>query len=93
MGGEQSARTVRFSVTGRWRNTCGKVSGFESSREGTTYSITMYGEQPKGALCGSAITPITGEWATEVPSEGTYTFAFERTEKPPLDTTVAIPAS
>ena len=87
---EQSGRTVRFSVTGQWRNTCGEVSRIASRREGRTYAITLYGQQPKGAQCGDAITPITGEWSTTVPEAGTYTFAFEQGEKPPLDTTLVI---
>jgi len=87
---EPSGRTVRFSVTGRWRNTCGEVSRIASRRDGRTYAITLYGEQPEGALCGDAITSISGEWSTTVPEAGTYTFAFERGEKPPLDTTLVI---
>lgn len=79
-------RSVRFAVTGRWRNTCGDVSRFESSRDGRVYLVRMYGEQPKGALCGQAITPISGEWGTEVPAPGTYTFQFWQGDGASLDT-------
>lgn len=87
---ETSGRVVRFSVTSQWRNTCGEFSRFESSRDGMSYSITMYGEQPVGVVCGDAIIDITGEWSTTVPTEGTYTFAFQRGSEEPLERTVVV---
>jgi len=88
---ETSERVVRFSVTGQWRNTCGEVSRFESTRDGMSYSITMYGEQPTGVACGQAFTDITGQWSTTVPTEGTYTFTFQRqNDDAPLQRTVVV---
>ncbi len=81
-------RSTRIAVTGNWRNTCGEVSRFESRRDGDDYLIRMYGEQPKGAVCGHAITPITGEWDVEPPEAGTYTFRFWQNEDASLDTTL-----
>jgi hypothetical protein len=85
---ERSGLSVRFLVTGQWRNTCGEFSRFETSREGATYTVTMYGEQRVGATCGQAFSPISGEWAAEVPEAGSYTFRFLRGDATPLDTTL-----
>ena len=84
----QTSRTVQFDITGQWRNTCGEFSHFESSLDGTTYSITMYGQQPDGATCGQAPTPISGKWSTEIPNAGTYAFQFQREDSSPLDTSI-----
>lgn len=86
--GAHTERAVRFEVTGRWRNTCGEVSRFEADRDGSVYRVRMYGEQPEGAICGQAVTPISGTWETEVPKAGTYTFRFWQTEDATLDTTL-----
>ena len=88
----QSDLTAEFVVTGQWRNTCGTFSHVKSERDDTTYSITMYGQQPEGALCGDAIISISGDWTVRVPSAGTYTFRFQRAESAPLDTTLVFEA-
>jgi hypothetical protein len=87
-----SDRTAKFVVTGEWRNTCGTFSRVDSERDDTTYSITMYGQQPEGALCGDAITSISGNWTVQVPRAGTYTFRFQRADSAPLDTTLVFDA-
>jgi hypothetical protein len=88
----QSGLRVEFVVTAQWRNTCGEFSHFDSSRDNTTYSITMYGQQPEGAICGQAFVPITGAWSTRVPHVGTYTFEFQRQGSAPHDTTIVFMA-
>lgn len=85
---EQSGLSITFGLTGEWRNTCGEFSRVEASRERMTYSVTMYGQQPIGVVCGDAFTPISGEWSTTVPAEGTYTFEFQRNDAAPIDTTL-----
>ena len=83
-----TVQSVTFEVTGTWRNSCGEFSRFDSSRDGMTYEIEMYGQQPESATCFHVITPITGEWETSVPSAGTYTFQFWQQDGATLDTTL-----
>ena len=88
----QSDLTAEFVVTGQWRNTCGTFSRVDSERDDTTYSITMYGQQPDGATCGQAIISISSDWTVRVPRAGTYTFRFQRANSTPLDTTLVFDA-
>lgn len=88
----RSGLTVEFLLRGEWRNTCGSFSRVWANRDGQTYSITMYGQQPEEALCGQAVTPISGTWTVTVPHPGAYTFRFQRQNAPPLDTTLTFDA-
>ena len=84
----RTERSVTFEVTASWPNSCGEFARFDMSREGMSYWIEMYGQQPENAGCFQAITPITGEWETQVAASGTYLFQFRAGPRATKDTTL-----
>ncbi len=81
---------ITFQVTGRWSNTCGEVSAFNSSKEGNVFSVSMIGRQPEGVTCGQAMTDITGEWIAKVREPGSYEFRFMGRDGAYLEKTVEV---
>jgi len=85
---DSSQWSVQFRLTGYWPNTCGEVARFSVEVSDNSYFVTMVGRQPEDAICGAAVTAISGMWGSRVFRPGSYSFHFMQQGEASLDTTL-----
>lgn len=79
---------VSFIAKASWHNGCGKFSHFTSTKTDNVFDITVYGEQPKDAVCTLAIIEYDAPIEISIEESGKYTFRFWRSDATTLDTTI-----
>ena len=87
---QQSASQVTFNAKASWHNGCGKFGRAEVVRSSSVFFVTVYGTQPKDALCTQAFIQFDAPVTVQIPIAGTYTFKFWRTDSTSYDTTLTI---
>ncbi len=86
----QSASEVSFLAKASWHNGCGRFARAEVTQNGFSILITVFGRQPKDANCTQAFIEFDAPVTFKVPSAGTYTFKFWRTDSTSYDITCTI---
>jgi len=86
----QSTSQVTFLARASWFNGCGRFARAEITRNASSFFITIYGMQPKDAVCTQAFILFPAPVTIQIPSGGTYTFKFWRTDSTSYDTTLTI---
>lgn len=77
-------------VWASWPNGCGRYSHYEIFSADSVRVITVYGQQPEGAVCTQGIIRyLTGISIPSLPS-GSYTFRFWQSDTTTVDTTFTL---
>lgn len=77
-------------VWASWPNGCGRYSHYEIFSADSVRVITVYGQQPEGAVCTQGfIKYLTGISVPNLPP-GSYTFRFWQRDSTTVDTTINI---
>ena len=87
---QKSTTQISFLAKASWHNGCGRFAYFDSTRTGFTYSIKVFGTQPKNAVCTQAFIQFDAPVAIKIPVSGSYTFRFWRSDTTSLDTTLVL---
>jgi len=81
---------VSFIAKASWHNGCGRFSRAEVTQSASSFFITVYGMQKKNAVCTQAFIEFDAPVTVQIPTAGTYTFKFWRTDSTSYDTTLTI---
>jgi hypothetical protein len=86
----QSTSQVTFVAKASWHNGCGRFAHADIAQNASSFFITVYGTQPKDAVCTQAFIQFDAPVIVQIPSAGTYTFKFWQTDSTSYDTTWTI---
>lgn len=81
-------KSIFFIAKATWHNGCGRFSHFTSTKSESTFTISVYGKQPKDAICTQAFIEFDAPVEIAISAAGTYTFKFWKTDSSSIDTTI-----
>ena len=79
---------VWFSTKASWHNGCGSFSHFTSTKTDTIFNITVFGKEPKDAICTAAFIEFDAPVDIPVEESGRFTFRFWQSDSTTVDTTI-----
>jgi hypothetical protein len=89
----KSPNSILFIAHASWPNGCGSVDHSEVVKNGSNYSIKVYGKQEKDAICTQAFITIDALVNIQNISAGTYSFSFWQSDTTSVDTTIIFSGS
>ncbi len=85
-----SSSQVSFIAKASWHNGCGRFARADVTQNGLVFQIIVYGTQKKNDICTQAFIEFDAPVTIHIPSMGTYTFKFWRSDTSSFDTTFTI---
>lgn len=79
---------VSFLTRASWHNGCGSFSHFTSTKTDTIFYITVFGKQPKDAVCTQAFIEFEAPVEISIEESGRFTFRFWESDTSTVDTTI-----
>ena len=89
----KTTNSISFIAHATWYNGCGLVDHSEVVKNGSIYSIKVYGKQKNDATCTQALITIDAVVDIKNISAGAYSFSFWKTDTTSIDTTIIFSGS
>jgi len=86
----KTSTSISFNTVVGWGNGCGKFSRSDVIKADSVYLIKILGREPKDAVCTAVLISFNAPVTINLPSTGTYTFKFWRSDSTSTDTTITI---
>ncbi len=86
----KTSSLVSFTARASWGSSCGGFSRAVVAKTDSVYSIKVFGRQPKNAVCLAVMISFEAPVTINIPSPGTYSFKFWRSDSTTIDTTFIV---
>ena len=86
----KTSTIVSFLARATWGSSCGSFSRSEVARTDSVYFIKVFGRQPKDAVCLTVVISFEAPITVNIPSPGTYSFKFWKSDSTSKDTTFTV---